>query len=233
MRAHLMAKSASPLIIAAVAFGLASAAHAGSKKSEAEAETPAPITPTEQYSLRAENRIEAINLRVEDHGLSENQRRALDQLASKAAWTNGRAIDVQIITGNDPAAIAAGNGIGAYLMGHDVAGEDMSQYSQDNQPADVVTVNLVYYRAHVDQCNTSWENLAKTGKNETYKNFGCAVTANLAAQVADPRDLAHHAEATPADPGRKATIMDKYRKGDVTSAIQDDQAKGTISDAIK
>ncbi len=233
MRAHSFAKSASRLILTACLIaGSVSTAHAGDKKT-AEPETPAPITPTEQYSLRAESRVETINLRVESHGLSENQRRALDQIAGKAAWTNGRAIDVQIITGNDPAAIAAGNGIGDYLAGHDVAGEDMTQYSQDSQPADVVTVNLVHYRAHVDQCNTSWENLARTGKNETYKNFGCAVTANLAAQVADPRDLAHPADATPADPGRKATIMDKYRKGDVTSATQDDQAKGTISDAIK
>ncbi len=233
MRAHAFAKSASRLILTACLIaGSVSVAHAGDKKT-AEPETPAPITPTEQYSLRAETRVEAINLRVEAHGLSDNQRRALDQVAGKAAWTNGHAIDVQIITANDPAAIAAGNSIGAYLAGHDVADEDMTQYSQDNQPADVVTVNLVKYRAHVDQCNTSWENLAKTGKNETYKNFGCALTANIAAQVADPRDLAHPADATPADPGRKATIMDKYRKGDVTSATQDEQAKGTISDAIK
>lgn len=202
-----------------------------SPKSEV-AKAPEPVLPTEQYALRAETMVNSINLRIKG-GFSDNQRRALDQVAQKASWVTGDPVDVEIVTANDPSAIEAGQRIGTYLLTHDVANDSLRQRGQEGQPADIVTVNLVYYRAHVEQCNQDWDNLAKTAGNKPYKNFGCAITANLAAQIADPRDLSHPAAATPADNGRRATVMDKYRKGETTSSQTDDQSKGTISDAIK
>ena len=65
-----------------------------------------------------------------------------------------------------------------YLYAHDVADKDLSLKSAPDQASDIVTVNLVFYRAHHIDCNQSWENLAATGGNQTYENFGCAVTAN-------------------------------------------------------
>ena len=59
------------------------------------------------------------------------------------------------------------------------------------------------------------------------------MTANLAAQVADPRDLAHSAAPTPPDAARKSVILDRYRQGKVTAADTDQSAKSTISTAIQ
>lgn len=196
------------------------------------AEAPPPVTPTEQYSLHAETMVNSIHLRIKG-SFSDNQRRALDQVAQKASWLTGDPVDVEIVTANDPSAIEAGHAVGTYLMTHDVSNDSLRQRGQEGQPADIVTVNLIYYRVHVDACGQQWENLAATGSNAPYKNFGCAVTANLAAAVADPRDLARPATATPGDNGRRAAVMDHYRKGEVTSSQSDDQSKGTISDAIK
>lgn len=193
---------------------------------------PDPVLPTTQYDLRAETQVKSINLRIKG-GFSDNQRRALDQVAQKASWINGAPVDVEIVTANDPSAIEAGQRVGSYLMSHDVASDSLLQRGQEGQPADIVTVNLVYYRAHVEACNQQWENLSATAENKPYKNFGCAVTANLAAQVADPRDLSRSAATTPAEAGRRAVVMDHYRKGEVTSSQTDEQSKGTISDAIK
>jgi pilus assembly protein CpaD len=120
-----------------------------------------------------------------------------------------------------------------YLYAHDVAAKDLSLKSASDQAADIVTVNIVFYRAQKLDCNQTWENLSATGKNQVYQNFGCAVTANLAAQIADPRDIAHPEAPTPTDATRKSTVLDNYRQGKITSSAVDDNAKGTISDAIK
>ena len=212
-----------------MAAGLAACSSTGGSQVAA----PTPVTPTQQYALTAESRIEPVHLRINPTGISANQGRALDQVASQAAWTSGRPVDVQIITSPDPAAVAAGQSIAGYLMGRDVPRDSVSQFSVQSQPADVVTINLIDFRANIPACGQNWENLAATRKNTAHANFGCAVTANLAAQVADPRDLTRPAGATPADATRKSVILDKYRKGEVTSASKDDQSNGAISQAIK
>jgi pilus assembly protein CpaD len=222
----------SSLLVSLLAGTAVLAGCATSTPKQTVASVPDPIVPTAQYDLHAETMVKSINLRVKG-GFSDNQRRALDQVASKASWMSGAPVDVEIVTANDPSAVEAGQRVGSYLLNHDVASDALSQRGQEGQPADIVTVNLVYYRAHVEACNQTWENLAATAGNGPYKNFGCAVTANLAAQIADPRDLKRPAAATPAEAGRRATVMDKYRQGQVTSSATDEQGKGTISDAIK
>lgn len=190
-------------------------------------------TPTEQYPLQAQTMTKTINLRINPDGLSGNQRTALDQIAEKAGWTSGAPVDVEIITSGDPRAIAAGRTVGGYLIDHDVAETSLSQLSQQGQPADIVTVNIVNYRARTYACGQTWENLAATRNNTPYQNFGCAVSSNLAAQIADPRDLQTPSAATSVDMGRRSVVLDKYRKGEVTSSVKDDTANGAISNAIK
>jgi pilus assembly protein CpaD len=224
-----------PKILAVLVFGtaLCLSACAGENDLIGHADPrPDPVLPTEQYAATAETQVRSMNFRVEP-GLSENQRRALDQVAARAAWTNDAPVDVQIITSGDPHAIAAGRGMADYLYAHDVAAKDLTVKSAQDQASDIVTVNLVFYRAHRLNCNQSWENLTATGANHAYQNFGCTLTANLAAQVADPRDLDHPAAATSSDAGRKSTVLDNYRQGRITSAQSDDNAKANISTAIQ
>ena len=193
---------------------------------------PDPVLPSSQYAMTADTQVRTMNFRVE-RGLSDNQRHALDQVASRAAWSADAPVDVQIITSGDPAAVAAGRAMADYLYTHDVADKDLSLKSAPDQASDIVTVNLVFYRTHHIDCNQTWENLAATGGNQTYENFGCAVTANIAAQVADPRDLDHPHAEDPADASRKSAILDKYRQGKITSADEDENAKGNVSTAIQ
>ncbi|EGF91886.1 pilus Caulobacter type biogenesis lipoprotein CpaD family protein [Asticcacaulis biprosthecium C19] len=219
--------------MALVALLAASALTACATGNQARLEPAPAVTPTAQFALTAESRVEPIHLRINPTGISANQARALDQVASQAAWTAGQPVDVQIITSPDPASMAAGNAIAGYLAGRDVSRDAVSQFSVQSQPVEIVTVNVVSYRASVPGCGQTWENLAATRKNTPHANFGCAITANLAAQVADPRDLVDPATATPSDAGRKSVVLDKYRRGEVTSAAKDEQSTGAISQAIK
>jgi pilus assembly protein CpaD len=91
---------------------------------------------------------------------------------------------------------------------HDVANNDYR-----------VDVSYISYTAHADNCGTDWsENLAYTADNQTPKNFGCSVQHNIAAMVADPRDLLGPRPFDPVDTSRRAAVLDHYEKGEVTQA---------------
>jgi pilus assembly protein CpaD len=55
------------------------------------------------------------------------------------------------------------------------------------------------------------------GENINYENFGCASQANLAAMVDNPSDLITPRASDPSDQGRRAVVIEKYRKGEVTA----------------
>ena len=219
-------------LLALALLGLALGACASAPATHADLK-PAPVLPTEQYALTAQTMNRPINLRINPNGLSDNQRLALDQVASHASWLSGEPVNVQIVTNGDPNAVNAGRAVGSYLMDRDVDTDKLSQVSSQDQPADIVTVNLTSYRARTYDCGAHWEDLAKTATNQPMDNFGCAVTSNLAAQIADPRDLVQPAPATSTDVARKSIILGKYRAGEVTSSAVDNTSSGTISDAIK
>jgi len=81
-----------------------------------------------------------------------------------------------------------------------------------------VDVSYITYAAHTDSCGDWSENLAFTGDNLTPKNFGCSVQHNIAAMVADPRDLLGPGGMGPVDTTRRAVVMDHYEKGEITQA---------------
>jgi pilus assembly protein CpaD len=92
---------------------------------------------------------------------------------------------------------------------HDVANGDFR-----------VDLNYISYTAHSDSCGDWSENLAFTLENQTPKNFGCSVQHNIAAQVADPRDLLGPRPMEASDGTRTAVILDAYEQGKATAATK-------------
>jgi pilus assembly protein CpaD len=84
-----------------------------------------------------------------------------------------------------------------------------------------VEVNYVSYQARTTKDCGDWsDNLALTYRNDTPRNFGCAVQKNIAAMVADPRDLLGPRAMGESDGSRSVTIMGKYEQGEITSATK-------------
>ena len=83
-----------------------------------------------------------------------------------------------------------------------------------------VDVNYIAYTAHTQACGDWSENESFTMDNRTPKNFGCSVQQNIAAMVADPRDLLGPGAMGPVDTARRAGVMDHYEKGEVTQAVK-------------
>jgi type IV pilus biogenesis protein CpaD/CtpE len=84
--------------------------------------------------------------------------------------------------------------------------------------------------AHAKDCGSWPEDLSRTSQNDQYENLGCAHQNNIAAMVANPRDLVRPRAQSPSDPMRRSKIFDNYREGEATAAQQEEQQKVKISD---
>jgi pilus assembly protein CpaD len=89
-----------------------------------------------------------------------------------------------------------------------------------------VEINYVSYQAHTDKCGDWSQDLANTEDNDTPKNFGCAVQQNIAAQIADPRDLLHPRDMQDASAVRRDTVIGNYEAGKITSS---DKRSGALA----
>jgi pilus assembly protein CpaD len=95
---------------------------------------------------------------------------------------------------------------------------------------DDVNVSYIRYQAHAEACGDWSVNLGSTSANKVSPNLGCATQHNLAAMVADPRDLVSPKPMDPDDTKRRLTVLDKYRKGEVTTANKVQDQSGAVSD---
>ena len=188
-------------------------------------------TPTEQYVLEARQHPDELNLAPHPGGLSPTQKDALADLAAR--WTDVGAgpVVIQSPSGGDAAAEATAFAARAFLMSQGVPAERLQRvgYRPDGPAGGPVIVGFAAYEASVPHCGRSWENLTNSTSNKTGENFGCAVSANMAAQIANPADIVHPQAMDPPDAQRRAYVFDQYRQGKTTSTAQDSQAKGSTS----
>lgn len=226
--------STSRTLLLTVAAGLLLGACATTTRVNADGErVELPRLATEQYALRTEDEPLELLLAPHDYGLSARQQEALGDYA--AQWRAGGVGDVVI----EAASLGGDN---AYLTSH-AAAQALETYGvpansiriigYDAQAEAPIRLSFLQPEAAIDRCGRTWENLARLGSDKTPVNFGCAMTANRAAMIANPADIIRPRGMTPADAGRRQVVLDKYRAGQVTSSERDEQASGAVSTAVQ
>jgi pilus assembly protein CpaD len=96
-----------------------------------------------------------------------------------------------------------------------------------------VEIGYMAYTAHVEACGQDWsKDWGDTADNQPPPNFGCSVQHNLAAMVADPRDLVEPRQMDASDATRRATVAGHYEKGEVTQADKRTSDKPTEQSGI-
>jgi pilus assembly protein CpaD len=93
-----------------------------------------------------------------------------------------------------------------------------------------VDISYISYSAKADACGDWSEDLSFTAENQTAKNFGCSIQHNIAAMVADPRDLVSPRPFETADGNRAATVISDYEQGKPTSAQKTQDQSAAVSD---
>lgn len=189
-------------------------------------------TETQQWMdrIKVDSAPDEILLVPHASGLSANQAAALQALTDRWIAAEGREL---VVTAPNRAGAMATQ-IRERLIGLGAAPARVRVVGFDPVGAedDVIRVGFLRYQAEKLQCGQRWENLTATRNNTVYENFGCAMAANIAAQVANPEDLVRPRDMAPADPDRRGQVLGNYRKGAITSTPADPQAAGSISKAI-
>lgn len=93
-----------------------------------------------------------------------------------------------------------------------------------------VELSYVGYGASSPACSNWPDNVAYTFDNLPKADFGCATQHNLAAQIADPRDLVTPQPMTPPDTERRMIVIEKWRKGEPTASQKTDEQSGAVSE---
>jgi len=197
----------------------------------------APRTDTEQWTdrVQVDARPDEILLAPHPAGLSQTQDRALDDLLGRWLRAEAREILVSAPVGGPnadvPGRMASAARSRLVAMGAPPASVRIVGYDAGGEPGAPLKVGFLRFKATVPQCG-GWENITATKDNKPYENFGCAVSANMAAQIANPEDLLGPRDSTPIDAARRDTVMGKYRKGETTASAREEQAVGAVSKAI-
>jgi len=212
---------------------VAAAAVLGGCASTGSSEAP-PLTPLSRYSLRVEPGLDRIALAVHEDGLSANQQAAVDDLARRYMASGVGSVRIEGPAGEDPAAARQTWAVRSALQSAGLPAERIvvASYAAPDPKAPILA-GFETVRAVVPNCAAEPRDMGGRFSNASSVGLGCAVNANLAAQIADPRDIVGHRQISPPDSGRAAVVFDNYRKGEVTSAAQEPLVEGRIAQAVE
>ncbi|HZW16711.1 MAG TPA: CpaD family pilus assembly lipoprotein [Brevundimonas sp.] len=215
------------LFTVAAAAALGACASTGSPDSH-------PLTPLSRYALRVEPGLDRIALAVRDDGLSANQQAALNDLAGRYLVSGVGQVRVEGPSGEDPAAARQTWAVRSALEAAGLPAERIvvASYAAPNSRAPVLA-GFETVQAVIPNCAAEPRNLGGRFSNAASMGLGCAVNANIAAQIADPRDIVGHRPISPPDSGRAAVVFDNYRRGEVTSAQQERLVEGRLAQAVE
>ncbi len=100
---------------------------------------------------------------------------------------------------------------------------------RNRRGSSAVILSYRRYQAVASECGTWPDSASKTSENKPVWSFGCASQNNLAAMVANPKDLIMPRNSAPADAQRRDKVFELYRAGEVTTAVRSDAETGTVS----
>ena len=232
-----------PIVARALAFASVAAMLAGCK-TVAQSETTGGIS--HDYRLRHPIAVregkQTLTVFIGDRrgGLTPLQRTEVAGLASgwRREATGGFTIEVPVGGANEQAAAGVSREIRAVLGANGVPGHSIEIRpvpTQDPVRLGTIRVNYPKMVAETGPCGLWPEDIGPTmnvayNSNRPHWNHGCATQRNLAAQVAEPADLVQPRAETPILTSRRATVFDKYRKGEASATQYPDANKGKISD---
>ncbi|MFW6300305.1 MAG: CpaD family pilus assembly protein [Oceanicaulis sp.] len=95
-----------------------------------------------------------------------------------------------------------------------------------------VIFSFTRYRAVAPTCPQGWDDMRNDAFGYRDERFGCATAANLAAMVADPRDLTTPRTFADPDAARRQQVLERYRAGEPTGTQRTDGESGAVSTAV-
>ena len=111
---------------------------------------------------------------------------------------------------------------------------DFIPYNAKSKRQPAIYMMYGKYVAKGPDCDEWPNNVSKNPSNRHYYNYGCSQQRNLAAMIANPRDLIKpRGSLSPRSSERRDVTWDKYIKGETTASQKSNEDKSTVSDVAK
>ncbi|MDR3526366.1 MAG: CpaD family pilus assembly protein [Rhizomicrobium sp.] len=171
-----------------------------------------------------------LNFSAADAGLLPDDAARFEAFVADYASRGSGSISISAPQGSDAAAIIRYFGTRLFDMGVPRSRILVGTHDGADQR---VEIGFIAYAASTNPCGDWSKNLGDTAANAPSPNFGCAVQTNIAAQIADPRDLIGMRAADPIDANRRAAVIGNYEQGKITSAEKSKDQSGAVADVDK
>ena len=230
------------IIVRSVVALAAAAAIAGCSKMEAYDNPKHLVTASveERHPIRVTNRSVAIKLPVDvgAYGLTQRQKRKVRRFLAgyKNSGDSGRIVDAAPSGGkNEAATYNALRDLRTVMLSSRISRRTIAfrPYHAGRNPHPPIKLSYGRYVAEGPECGDWPENLGEDKLNQNYSNFGCASQRNLAAMIANPRDLIRPRGETPRYGSRRDVVYDKYVKGETTVSQKSEDESGAVSEVAK
>lgn len=120
-----------------------------------------------------------------------------------------------------------------YAQGVSMSAIATRPYAANGTTNAPITLSFRRYTAIPYPCTPLNEiDLSDTFRNQSNPSHGCTVNWNIAAMVANPRDLILARELDPSDADRRQVVIEKYESGVPTQTVRGEGEKGTVSTAV-
>jgi pilus assembly protein CpaD len=189
------------------------------------------------HPIMIDERLQTVDIPVGiDAGLSTTMRGSVAGFAQRFRASRSPVMAIVVPDGspNEVNAVRISHKIHDVLVGAGVSPSalDFRRYRAGPKESGA-PIRLAYSKigAHVEGCGAWTDRLDSSPGNRNYGNFGCATQSNLAAMVDNPLDLVYPREMTPADAGRRYTVLDGYRQGRIFASEQQ-VLGGQVSEAV-
>jgi len=168
-------------------------------------------------------------------GLSPRQKAELDAFLADYKSLGESDITVSVPSGgrNEGAAMGVLGRLRQHIRArgiNDKAIRYVPYYVQRRTTSAPVIVSYQRFYANPSPCGNWPDNLAEEPLNKAYEEFGCATQNNLAAMVANPRDLIEPRTMTAADTSRRGVTLRKWRLGESSGAERSADENGSSSE---
>lgn len=189
------------------------------------------------HPISVETDVATLNIGVVpgQPGISPGDRAAIEQFAGAYRQRGHGALTISTPSGspNAGAATVALSDVRDLLNENGVSASDLAYTPYRASGADAgapLILSFKRYVAHATTCGNWSRDYALDPTNGLTPNHGCATQNNLAAMIANPADLIGPRDMTPADAGRRSTVLEKYRAGEATATVRSDQDSGAVSE---
>ena len=135
---------------------------------------------------------------------------------------------------NEVAAFNVLNDVRDSMKSHGIVRQmvKLSPYSPKGDPEAPIVVSYLGYKAEGPKCGHLTRDFGSEGRNLPYEQHSCANQANVAAMIANPKDLVEARDESPRSGERRDQLWDKYVSGDSTETTKSSDQKKTLGSSV-